>query len=189
MFLQRKSRVHRVHVDNKMADNPNTPIRRWSQRKTEARQAQTPEVPKKIEPSSETPSSDRDTPSDASSLPPVENLTADSDFTPFFQTGVPSALKKAALRKLWSSDPVLANVDGLNDYDEDFAKMGLGKVVQTVYQVGKGMIGAKKEPGSPDIPDPDTDAEQANNSPTTEKGDQDEGLELVEEKNQPENKA
>ncbi|SVD09264.1 uncharacterized protein METZ01_LOCUS362118, partial [marine metagenome] len=161
-----------------MADNPNTPIRRWSQRKTEARQAQTPGVSKKIEPSSETPSSDRDTPLDVSCLPSVEKLTADSDFTPFFQSGVPSALKKAALRKLWSSDPVLANVDGLNDYDEDFAKMGLGKVVQTVYQVGKGMIRPKQEPGSPDIPNSDTDAEQANDSPTTEKGDQKEGPEL-----------
>ena len=189
MFLWRKSHLNRAHVDNEMADNPNTPIRRWSQRKTEARQAQTPEVSEEIEPGSETPSSGQDTSLDASSLPPLEDLTADSDFTPFLQTGVPSALKRAALRKLWSSDPVLANVDGLNDYDEDFAKMGLGKVVQTIYQVGKGMIGPKEEPQSPDVPDSDTDAEQANNSPATEKGDQDEGLELVEETNQPENKA
>ena len=146
MFLWRKSHLNRAHVDNEMADNPSTPIRRWSQRKTEARQAQTPEVPKEIEPGSETPSSGQDTSLDASSLPPLEDLTADSDFTPFLQTGVPSALKRAALRKLWSSDPVFANVDGLNDYDEDFARMGLGKVVQTAYQVGKGMIGREEEP-------------------------------------------
>jgi hypothetical protein len=34
--------------------------------------------------------------------------------------GVPEALRNRALRKLWLSDPVLANLDGLNDYDEDF---------------------------------------------------------------------
>ena len=189
MFLWRKSHLNRAHVDNEMADNPNTPIRRWSQRKTKARQAQTPEVPKEIEPGSETPSSGQDTSLDASSLPPLEDLTADSDFTPFLQTGVPSALKRAALRKLWSSDPVLANVDGLNDYDEDFAKMGLGKVVQTIYQVGKGMIGPKEEPQSPDVPDSDTDAEQANNILATENEDQDANPELVQETSRPEDKA
>lgn len=29
-------------------------------------------------------------------------------------------MTRAALRKLWLSDPVFANLDGLNDYDEDF---------------------------------------------------------------------
>jgi hypothetical protein len=33
---------------------------------------------------------------------------------------VPEELKNLALKKLWLSDPVLANVDGLNDYDDDF---------------------------------------------------------------------
>ena len=84
-------------------------------------------------------------------LPPVESLTADSDFTAFLRTNVPSVLKKAALRKLWKSDPVLANVDGLNDYDEDFAKMGLGKAVKTAYHVGKGMIKDKHEPIAVDV--------------------------------------
>ena len=38
---------------------------------------------------------------------------------------VPEALRKRALRKLWLSDPILANVDGLNDYDEDFTDAAL----------------------------------------------------------------
>ena len=189
MFLWRKSHLNRAHVDNEMADNPNTPIRRWSQRKTEARQAQTPEVPKGNEPSLETPSSGQDISSNASSLPPLEDLTADSDFTPFLQTGVPSALKRAALRKLWSSDPVLANVDGLNDYDEDFAKMGLGKVVRTIYQVGKGMIEQAEKPEPPEGPDPAREIEQANNILATENGDQDANSELDDETNRPEDKA
>ena len=189
MFLWRKSHLNRAHVDNEMADNPNTPIRRWSQRKTEARQAQSPEVAKEIEPGSDTPSSGQETSLNASSLPPLEDLTADSDFTPFFQTGVPSALKRAALRKLWSSDPVLANVDGLNDYDEDFAKMGLGKVVQTIYQVGKGMIEQTEKAEKPKGPDSARNVEQATNILATENGDQDANPELVQETSRPENKA
>ncbi|MBT4018034.1 MAG: DUF3306 domain-containing protein [Alphaproteobacteria bacterium] len=53
-------------------------------------------------------------------LPDIETLEKDSDFTGFMQAGVPEELKNLALKKLWLSDPVLANVDGLNDYDDDF---------------------------------------------------------------------
>ncbi len=53
-------------------------------------------------------------------LPDIETLEKDSDYKPFLAEGVPEAIKKLALRKLWASDPVLANIDGLNDYDEDF---------------------------------------------------------------------
>ncbi len=55
----------------------------------------------------------------AEDLPDIDSLDKDSDYTPFMQVGVPEALKKLALRALWRSDPVLANLDGLNDYDED----------------------------------------------------------------------
>ncbi len=54
-------------------------------------------------------------------LPDIETLDADSDFSVFLRDGVPEHLKKLALRKLWASDPVFANLDGLNDYDEDFS--------------------------------------------------------------------
>jgi hypothetical protein len=53
-------------------------------------------------------------------LPDIETLDKDSDYTGFLRDGVPEELKRMALRKLWLSDPVLANLDGLNDYDEDF---------------------------------------------------------------------
>jgi hypothetical protein len=53
-------------------------------------------------------------------LTPIEDLEADSDYTGFLGQGVPAALTKAALRKLWLSDPVFANLDGLNDYDLDY---------------------------------------------------------------------
>jgi len=53
-------------------------------------------------------------------LPEIDSLEKDSDFTVFMKVGVPEALRNRALRKLWLSDPVLANLDGLNDYDEDY---------------------------------------------------------------------
>ncbi len=51
----------------------------------------------------------------------IEELEYGSDFTPFMDAKVPKALKRMALRKLWRSNPILANIDGLNDYDEDFS--------------------------------------------------------------------
>jgi len=50
----------------------------------------------------------------------IDTLEYDSDFTVFMKDKVPKTLKRMALRKLWLSNPILANVDGLNDYDEDF---------------------------------------------------------------------
>ena len=56
-------------------------------------------------------------------LPDIDTLDKESDFTVFMQAGVPEEMKNLALRALWRSDPVLANLDGLNDYDEDFGSM------------------------------------------------------------------
>ncbi len=69
----------------------------------------------------------------------LESLTYESDFTIFMKKGVPSALKNAALRKLWRSNPVLAVVDGLNDYDEDFrVAEGVAGQFASAWKVGKG---------------------------------------------------
>lgn len=54
-------------------------------------------------------------------LPDIDSLTSGSDFTVFLQKNVPAHLHKLAMRKLWRSDPVLANLDGLNDYDTDYS--------------------------------------------------------------------
>ena len=52
-------------------------------------------------------------------LPDIDSLDAESDFAVFMREGVPEDLKNLALRKLWRSDPVYANLDGLNDYDPE----------------------------------------------------------------------
>ena len=85
-------------------------------------------------------------PPDLSHLPDVDTLDAASDYTGFLGENVPEDLAKMAMRKLWRSDPVLANIDGLNDYDEDFSMIGMvSEVVKTAYQVGKGYVTADDE--------------------------------------------
>lgn len=58
-------------------------------------------------------------------LPDVETLTYESDFTAFMRETVPEELRRLALRKLWRSNPILANLDGLNDYDLDYRNLGV----------------------------------------------------------------
>ena len=63
------------------------------------------------------------------------------DFKAFLSKTVPAHLRKRALRKLWRSNPVLACVDGLNDYDDDYLTGSYGQgPISTTYQVGKGML-------------------------------------------------
>ncbi len=79
----------------------------------------------------------------------------------FLREGVPEHLKRQALRKLWRSDPLLANLDGLNDYDEDFAALyaAASKAVKTAYRVGRGWLGS----------DDETDETAASASPAEER--------------------
>ena len=53
-------------------------------------------------------------------LPDPSTLKPGDDFAAFLKDAVPDRIKKVALRKLWTSNPILANVDGLLDYGEDF---------------------------------------------------------------------
>lgn len=74
-------------------------------------------------------------------LPEPESLTAGDDFSGFMSKSVPERLRRRALRQLWGSNPVLANVDGLVDYGEDFTDSAMVlEGMQTAYQVGKGML-------------------------------------------------
>jgi hypothetical protein len=74
-------------------------------------------------------------------LPDPATLQAGDDFSAFMSPKVPERLRKVALRALWRSNPVLANLDGLNEYDDDYrAAMLLQEPIKTAYQVGKGMM-------------------------------------------------
>lgn len=49
---------------------------------------------------------------DVASLPPIESIGAGTDISAFMQTGVPSALRHAALRRAWSTDPAIRDFMG-----------------------------------------------------------------------------
>ncbi|NIZ13759.1 DUF3306 domain-containing protein [Phaeobacter sp. HF9A] len=79
-------------------------------------------------------------------LPDPDTLGEGDDFKVFLSKAVPARIKARALRRLWASNPVLANVDGLIDYGEDFTDAAMAvENIQTAYQVGKGMTAHVEE--------------------------------------------
>lgn len=74
-------------------------------------------------------------------LPDPDSLVMGDDFSGFMARNVPDHLRRRALRKLWVSNPVLANLDGLLDHGEDYTDAAtVIPGMQTAYQVGKGMM-------------------------------------------------
>ena len=62
-------------------------------------------------------------------MPPLDSLDEDSDYSGFLSSGVSEALRRRALRKLFSS-AVFNIPDGLDDYDDDFTSFAaLGDIV------------------------------------------------------------
>lgn len=93
-------------------------------------------------------------------LPDPASLTKDSDFTPFMGDGVPEILKRQALRMLWRSDPVLANLDGLNEYDEDYrAAMMVKEVITSSWKPGRGYADPETKTEMVEEAEPVEDAE------------------------------
>lgn len=87
-------------------------------------------------------------------LPDIESLDEHSDFTVFLKKGVPEALRRQALQRLWRSNPIFANLDGLAEYDEDYtlAASAVDKV-KSLFQTGKGMRAGDEEEGDGDAGD------------------------------------
>jgi hypothetical protein len=107
---------------------------RWSRRKQDAR-SRISRTPYEEEPSSEAVAADVNAepteqqpavaePDTAEPLPRLEDLTAESDLSAFLRKGVPKALKRAALRKMWSLDPAIRDHVGLAEYAWDFNQPG-----------------------------------------------------------------
>ncbi len=77
----------------------------------------------------------------ANGLPDPDSLARGDDFTAFLRPGVPALLRRRALRRLWTSNPVLANLDGLVDHGEDYTDAArVPEAMRTAYQVGRGML-------------------------------------------------
>ncbi len=117
-------------------------LRRWSQRKLEAARTevrtpvQTPSpadvaaagakpagmAHSAIEPTaSASVSTSVSTPPANAELPPIESLTIDSDFAPFFKPQVDESVKRAALKQLFR-DPRFNIMDGLDTYIDDYTQ-------------------------------------------------------------------
>lgn len=134
-------------------------VSRWSRRKDQARSTEPkdklgapPQEPAgKAVPDSapESAAPDEAIPED---LPDPDTLTADSDFTVFLKDGVPEELRQRALRRLWRSNPIFANLDGLNDYDLDYTNAATVVAgLKTLYQVGRGFVLDEDEGKNEDV--------------------------------------
>jgi hypothetical protein len=132
-------------------------LRRWSRRKAEAQGTATAPPEDPGDPSGEAPAgleqvAEPAEPAsiDPKDLPAIDTLDATSDFTVFMRPGVPLELRNQALRKLWRSDPVLANLDGLLEYGEDYSLPSWPKeAIRTAYKVGRGFVEQISEAAEP----------------------------------------
>jgi hypothetical protein len=118
---------------------PENFIARWSRRKREAEDADATKSavvpapgPASAESSEERPKGSNAPPGepgapeqseitfDLTKLPPIETITADSDIRPFLAPGVPAELTRAALRRVWATDPKIRDFVGLSENAWDF---------------------------------------------------------------------
>ncbi len=155
-------------------------LNRWARRKAAHPEAEGPgpEAAPAAAESEDPPLSEEEI---VAQLPDIDSLDETSDFTPFLQQGVPDLLRRKALRVLWRSNPVFANLDGMNEYDEDYtlATSAL-QAVKTAYQVGKGFITDEERAemdadsaapaGDDDSPAPEAEREQATTETAVESG-------------------
>lgn len=114
-------------------------LNRWSRRKRAAEQLAetTPEAGAQAD---EAPEASAEAPTEAPAeppaaplteeewralLPPMEQITAETDIRAFLQKGVPAALRNAALRRAWAADPRIATYeDPARDYFWDWNAPG-----------------------------------------------------------------
>lgn len=118
----------------------------WSRRKAAVRQAEETEQQQRDAASLRQKTQELEQKSDEEilaelDLPDPDTLCEKDDFSRFLSAAVPERLRRRALRRLWTLNPVLANLDGLCDYAEDYTDAAtVVSDMQTLYQVGKGMF-------------------------------------------------
>ena len=93
-------------------------VSRWSRRKLEARERSLQEAGAAMPQEPAKPADAKPLPD----LPPVDELSFESDFRDFMDTRVDDAVRRIALKKLFS-DPRFNITDGLDDYAEDYAAL------------------------------------------------------------------
>jgi putative acetyltransferase len=140
-------------------------LKRWSRRKVEARDGNRQDTRQETDKPESAPGADpgaadaapgarpaadpahaRDTPelteADFADVD-FETLDAKSDYTRFLGPGVPAAIKRKALHKLWASDTVFSQVEPFQEYAGDFTDAAVAVPagsLKTAYRVGKGFL-------------------------------------------------
>lgn len=72
-------------------------------------------------------------------LPEPETLKLGDTVEKFMDGRVPERIRARALRAFWKTNPVLANIDGLDEYCDDYTDAAMIiENMQTIYEVGKG---------------------------------------------------
>jgi hypothetical protein len=105
-------------------------LQRWSRRKQAALRRVRGSEPRGAPPNAEARSPTgacargrRDQPAfDPATLPPIESITAASDIRAFLAPGVPEELTRAALRRMWVTDPAIRDFVGLAENQWDFTR-------------------------------------------------------------------
>lgn len=170
-------------------------LSRWSRRKqdaakqatlpaqekpsTEEESEQSHASPRKELPGRRVPDTTKSEPAfDLSKLPSLDSIGAQTDIRMFMQPGVPAALSRAALRRVWSADPAIRDFIGLSENSWDFtapdAIPGFGPLLPTddvkkllaqVFGEDKPESGEADEraPGQADVAE--TEPEHPNSAP------------------------
>ncbi len=72
-------------------------------------------------------------------LPEPDTLKLGDTVEKFMDNRVPERIRARALRAFWKTNPLLANIDGLDEYCDDYTDAAMVvENLQTIYQVGKG---------------------------------------------------
>jgi len=90
-------------------------------------------------------------------LPPVDQLDKNSDYTRFLEKGVPEALKRQALKRLWSSDPQFHVVDPFTEYGGDYTVVV--PIGASLYKPGLGYLTEEELEQQKNLRAPDAVAE------------------------------
>ncbi len=72
-------------------------------------------------------------------LPEPDTLKLGDTVEKFMDGRVPERIRARALRAFWKTNPLLANIDGLDEYCDDYTDAAtVIENLQTIYEVGKG---------------------------------------------------
>ncbi|HEX8417207.1 MAG TPA: DUF3306 domain-containing protein, partial [Methylobacterium sp.] len=104
-------------------------LTRWSRRKREVAAPEPAPEPVAAVVATETtdagPEVDPELAEAIAALPPIETLTSETDLTQFLRAGIPTVLRNAALRRMWSLEPSIRDyVSEAREYAYDWNVVG-----------------------------------------------------------------